>query len=112
VAVPELFVLEFEGFGKEAYDRVNKTLGVDMETGAGDWPPGLISHTAGPTEDGWIVVEVWETREDQEDFMESRLGPALHSAEVTKPPKRAQWSKTAAHHTPRKPSQRRSASAS
>ncbi|MFJ9604890.1 hypothetical protein ACIRS1_00865 [Kitasatospora sp. NPDC101176] len=24
--------------------------------------PGLLSHTAGPTEDGWHVTDVWEAR--------------------------------------------------
>ena len=49
-----------------------------MDSGDGDWPAGLHTHLAGPTEGGgWIVVEVWETQEDQDEFMKTRLGPAL-----------------------------------
>ena len=40
--------------------------------------------------------------------MKSRLGPALGQAGVTGPPKRAEWSKTHAHRTPKKPSKKAS----
>ncbi|NUU23168.1 MAG: hypothetical protein HOV68_16895 [Streptomycetaceae bacterium] len=34
-----------------------------------DWPvPGLISHTACPTPDGWLVVDVWESEEAFRQF--------------------------------------------
>ena len=97
----ELFVLEFEGFDKDAYKKVNELLGIDMTTGEGDWPPGLLSHAAGRIENGWTVVEVWESREAQEKFMNGRLGPALGKAGVTKPPKKAEWTKLRAHHQPK-----------
>jgi hypothetical protein len=101
----EVLILEFEGFGADTYDQVNETLGINMKSGEGDWPAGLHTHLAGPTEGGgWIVVEVWETQEDQDAFMQSRLGPALHQAGVTGRPKRAEWTKPHAHHSPKKPS--------
>src|SRR5665213_1899001 len=31
-------------------------------TGEGDWPAGMLSHSAGATPSGWMVVEVWEAR--------------------------------------------------
>ncbi|MFI5285983.1 MAG: hypothetical protein ACHQ4F_06650 [Candidatus Dormibacteria bacterium] len=103
----EVFILEFEGFGADAYDRVNKVLGINMDSGDGDWPAGLHTHLAGPTEGGgWIVVEVWESQEDQDEFMKTRLGPALQEAGVTGAPKRAEWTKPRAHHTPKKPSKK------
>jgi hypothetical protein len=101
----EVLILEFDGFGSDAYDQVNSLLGIDMKTGEGSWPAGLHTHLAGPTDGGgWIVVEVWESQEDQEAFMESRLGPALHQVGVTGPPKRAEWTKPHAHHSPKKAS--------
>ncbi|HVC03592.1 MAG TPA: hypothetical protein VND88_02855 [Candidatus Acidoferrales bacterium] len=101
----EVLILEFEGFDQAAYDQVNAELGIDMDSGEGDWPAGLHTHMAGPTEGGgWIVVEVWESQEDQEAFMQSRLGGALHKAGVTAPPKRAEWTKPRAHHSPKKAS--------
>jgi hypothetical protein len=101
----ELLILEFEGLTEEDYAAINADLGIDQESGEGDWPAGLHTHTAGAGGAGsWVVVEVWETQEDQDDFMQSRLGPALHKAGVTKPPKRADWHKVKAHHSPKKAS--------
>jgi hypothetical protein len=101
----EIFILEFEGYGADTYARVNDLMGIDADTGQGDWPAGLHTHLAGPTEGGgWIVIEVWESQEDQDEFMKTRLGPALQKAGVTHKPKRAEWSRAKAHHTPRKPS--------
>jgi|ERR1700676_1115747 uncharacterized protein (DUF927 family) len=100
--MPELFVLEFDGFDKSDYEKVNSILGIDMNTGEGDWPDGLITHSAGKTQDGWTVVEVWESREAQERFMSSRLGAALQQAGVSKPPKRADWTALHSHHHPKR----------
>jgi hypothetical protein len=42
-----------------------------------DWPvAGLISHTAAPTADGWLVVDVWESEEAFRQFGET-LVPIL-----------------------------------
>jgi hypothetical protein len=108
----ELLILEFENFAEGAYEKVNSELGIDMRSGEGDWPDGLVSHTAGHLDGGFIVVEVWESQEDQEDFMRSRLGLALQNAGVQGPPKRAEWSKLRAHHTPRKASSKSKAATS
>jgi hypothetical protein len=101
----EVLILEFDGYSAETYDRVNKTLGIDMHSGEGDWPAGLHTHLAGPTEGGgWIIVEVWESQEDQDAFMQSRLGPALNQVGFTGAPKRAEWTKPHGHHSPKKAS--------
>ncbi|MDI2124696.1 hypothetical protein [Yinghuangia seranimata] len=59
-------VFQIPGMTQEQYDK-----SADAVTGGrgavknpSDWPvPGLISHTAGPTPDGWFVVDVWESEE-------------------------------------------------
>ncbi|GHB79137.1 MULTISPECIES: hypothetical protein [Streptomyces] len=39
-----------------------------------DWPvSGLISHTAAPTSDGWLVVDVWESEEAFQQFGETLI---------------------------------------
>lgn len=35
-------------------------------------PPGLLLHVAGPTDEGFRVIDVWETREDWERFRADR----------------------------------------
>jgi hypothetical protein len=83
----EALILEFTGIGDLEYEAVNKILGIDTQTGDGDWPPGLLSHAAGTSDDGtFIVTEVWSSRADQEDFLATRLGAALAAGGVTAPP--------------------------
>jgi hypothetical protein len=100
VHVAELIVLEFEGVDQKDYDKVNSLLGIDYVTGAGDWPAGLLTHSAGRTEKGWMVVEVWESRAAQDNFMQSRLGAALQQGGVDRPPTRAEWTSLHTHHQP------------
>ena len=85
-------ILEFEGVTQKEYDAVNAALGIDMSTGSGDWPDGLISHSAGHNEAGRLVVmEVWDSPEHQARFMEGRLGEALEKGGVTEPPVSVTW---------------------
>jgi len=84
----ELLVLEFDGVDETDYAHVNAQLGLNPETGAGDWPEGLITHMAGLKEGGSAyVIEVWESQEAQAEFMQSRLGPAMAAGGVTAIPK-------------------------
>jgi hypothetical protein len=97
--VPAAVILEFEGVTLTEYVAVNAVLGIDYTTGEGDWPDGLVTHTAGLNEGGHLVVmEVWDTPEHQARFMEGRLGAALAEGGVTEPPSRVTWIEVEAHH--------------
>jgi hypothetical protein len=88
----EALILEFSGEGVDIpalYKAVNEILGVDA-TGKGDWPDGILSHTAGLQGDSFVVFEVWESQAQQEAFMNSRLGPALGQAGAPDPT-RVEW---------------------
>jgi hypothetical protein len=64
--------LKFPGGSQEQYDAVHSHMGVD------DNPPdGLIFHSAGPIENGWGVIDFWESREHFDRFSEQRLQPGL-----------------------------------
>lgn len=94
----EALILEFAGLTDADYRAVNANLGIDMDTGKGDWPAGMLSHAAGPGEgDSWVVAEVWSSRGDQEAFMASRLGAALGAAGVTGVPA-VRWVPLVAYH--------------
>ncbi len=96
--MPEALILEFTGVGETEYAAVNKLLDIDMQTGQGDWPAGLLSHAAGTADDGtFIVSEVWSSRAAQEAFMTSRLGAALQAGGVTSMP-RVRWMPLLAYH--------------
>jgi hypothetical protein len=92
-------ILEFEGVTLKEYEAVNAALGIDPATGEGDWPDGLVTHTAGLNDAGHLVViEVWDTTEHQARFMEDRLGEALAKGGVSGPPSSVTWVELAAHH--------------
>lgn len=89
--------IECEGVTEKEYDAINKELGLDMDTGHGDWPKGLRSHTAGMHEKGHLVViEVWDTRQHQEEFMESKLGALMAKFNVQ--PSSITWHDVLSHH--------------
>ena len=85
----EVIVIEVDADPK-LYPKVNEVLGLDPNTGAGDWPKGLISHLAGAGDGAVVVVEVWESRADQEAWMSGRLGAAMGQVGVPQP-KRTEW---------------------
>jgi hypothetical protein len=98
--MPAGLVLEFRDIDKSHYEAVNKKLGIDMVTGTGNWPKGLLSHAAGSTDDGtFVVMEVWTSQDDQGLYMDTALGPALGQAGVPLP-SRATWVDVVAYHTP------------
>ena len=99
--MPAELILEFEGVTTKEYEAVNAALGIDMGSGEGDWPDGLITHAAGLNADGHLVVtEVWDTPEHQARFMDERLGAALAKGGVSGPPSSITWIELVAHHRP------------
>jgi hypothetical protein len=91
-------ILEFEGVGVDEYRAVNRALGIDPETGEGDWPDGLLFHSAGSIPGGLIVYEVWESQDAQGRFMNGRLMTALQQGGITAGPSRVQWFEVLASH--------------
>ena len=89
--MPEIVVFEFTAPEvAEIYRSVNRVLG--NESGPSDlstWPAPLLSHVAGASGDKLIVVEVWESKAAQEEFM-VELGAAFEKASVP-PPTRVEW---------------------
>lgn len=71
--MPIVVLLEFPGVSEGQYvqacaDLTGQPEGVRFRS---DWPvPGLLSHTAAATERGWLVVDVWESRESFDAFSE------------------------------------------
>ena len=56
----------------EQYDQLNEKMNFPAEV-----PDGLLSHVAGPSGGGLQVVDVWESREQYDKFIESKLVPAM-----------------------------------
>ena len=87
----EGIIIEFDGIGRAHYDAVNAAMGIDPDSGEGDWPAGLTYHAGGAKPGGWVVFEVWDSREAQEEFLNGRLGRALQEGGVKGPPSRVEW---------------------
>jgi hypothetical protein len=92
-------ILEFQGVDQSQYDAVNGKLGIDPKSGKGDWPAGILSHVGATTDDGGLVViELWDSKDSQESFMNGRLGKALGEVGVPAPV-RVTWFDVIAQHT-------------
>ena len=69
---------------REIYERVRGVLGLEK-------PAGGIFHVAGPSPNGgWRVIEVFESDEDAQRFVE-RLKPAFESVGAPGPPQPPQF---------------------
>ena len=68
-------ILDFEGGTLEQYDQVVEK----MDLG-GKVPPGAIFHWCAKTDNGFRVVDFWESQEAFDKFAEEQIGPL--SAEV------------------------------
>ena len=72
------FIFNNPGETQEQYDTAVEQLKL-----AESLPEGWIFHAAGPTADGWRVVEVWESQEAADAYFEGRLGQVLQNLDVS-----------------------------
>ena len=70
-----VIVNEMEGGSQEMYDQVNPKV---ME--GGKLPDGCQLHIAGPIDNGWRVITVWESEDRFQQFRDEKLIPALKEA--------------------------------
>jgi len=71
--VPYGVVHKFAGGTKEQYEA---SIGA-VHPGLGQLPEGQIYHLAGPSDDGWLIVAVHESKESWEHFRDGTLMPRL-----------------------------------
>ncbi len=71
-------IYDVQGGTLEDYDAVTERVGMEK-------PDGVHTHIAGKTDRGLMVIEVWDSPEHIERYMEAGLGQALQEAEVPEP---------------------------
>ena len=71
-------IYDANGTTLEQYDQVNAKAGSEK-------PDGVHAHIAGKTDDGIMVIEVWDSQEHIDRYMEDSLGQALQEAVVPEP---------------------------
>jgi len=69
-----LMVMEVPGGTTDQYEKVNEIMGI---RGDEDAPEGLVQHVAATSDDGVVIVDVWESQEALDRFFQERLGAAL-----------------------------------
>ena len=63
-------IIDMPGAGAEQYDQAFAAI-----HRGGAWPAGQLDHIAGPTADGFRVIDVWESQEAFERFEQDVLAP-------------------------------------
>jgi hypothetical protein len=81
--MPVAVIMEFENTSLEQYDQVVQRMGFSPG-GAG--APGGLFHWVTPTNGGIRVTDVWESKEEYEQFAESKIGPLAAEAGIPGPP--------------------------
>ena len=76
-------VLEFDGATLDQYDQVIEKMGLAPQ---GPGAPGGIFHWVTKTDNGIRVTDVWETREQFENFAQQQIGPYTQEVGIESPP--------------------------
>ena len=71
-------LLSGEGFTRDVYVALTEKMFGSYPMPADRAPEGLITHTAGQSEHGWYVYDLWRSREDFDQFFKNMIEPAMH----------------------------------
>jgi hypothetical protein len=67
-----MMISEIGGQTPEGYDGMLAAVGEELKRA-----PGFVMHMSHPTEDGWRVVEIWESRDHAGRFFAAHIAPKL-----------------------------------
>ncbi|MEP6666468.1 MAG: hypothetical protein ABJA81_08480 [Nocardioidaceae bacterium] len=76
-------VMDFKGATLEQYDRTIQEMGFKP---GGPGAPGGLFHWITETGTGIMVTDVWETREQFDEFAQNQIGPITAQMGVPEPP--------------------------
>lgn len=71
--------LDVHGLTAEEYRAVLDEMGVETRPAA-----GIFLHLTTTTDFGYRIVEIWDSKEGFEEFLEKRLGPASQAIGLTR----------------------------
>jgi hypothetical protein len=77
------FKMRFPGATIEQYEQVIELMGFTGDVADAD---GAIFHWVAKTDDGLLVVDVWESDEQFERFSEEQIKPFTQQVGITEPP--------------------------
>ena len=76
-------VLEFKNGTLEQYDQVIERMGFER---GGPGPEGALFHWVAAVDDGIRVTDVWQTREQFQQFADTKIGPITQEVGIQGPP--------------------------
>jgi len=78
----QIVQFDFTSGGAQEYDKAWE----ELKKAGHENPNGLLYHAAGPKDSGgWLVVDVWESREAFDEFSKT-LGPIIQKLNLTAAP--------------------------
>lgn len=80
--MPVATLIEFPGVTQEQYDRVGARLG------RSEPPAGILHHACGAVPGGWRVMDIWESAEAFDRFIDGTYLPAMRTAGGPEPSRR------------------------
>ena len=72
-------LLAGEGVTEESYRQLTEAMFGTFPMPADQSPEGLIVHSAGPSDQGWYIYDLWESPEHFQRFAAETLGPAIEA---------------------------------
>jgi hypothetical protein len=75
--------MNFKGATLEQYDEVIRLMGLE---GGQPAPTGGLFHWVAKTDEGIRVVDVWETKEQFDQFAHDKIGPYTQQVGIPAPP--------------------------
>jgi hypothetical protein len=69
--------IKLAGVTQEQFDKVDENV-----KASGGTPQGLLFHSSGPIDDGWGVIDFWDSRGEFDTFFGSRVQEAVKAAGV------------------------------
>ncbi|MFF2316533.1 hypothetical protein ACFVTE_09710 [Arthrobacter sp. NPDC058097] len=77
-------IMEFKGATLAQYDQVIEKMNL---TKGGPGPAGALGHWVAATDDGLLVTDLWQSREQYEAFARDQIGPYSAEAGIPEQPK-------------------------
>jgi hypothetical protein len=72
-------LLAGEGITAESYRQLTEAMFGNYPMREDQSPDGLIVHTAGQSDQGWYIYDLWESQDHFQRFVADKLGPAIES---------------------------------
>jgi hypothetical protein len=75
-------LLAGEGVTEESYKQLTEEMFGSHPMPEGQAPEGCLIHSAGQSEQGWYIYDIWESQEHFQRFVEDKLRPAMESLQL------------------------------